>query len=119
MALNYPNMVYMPAFVAFARPATFEPRESQPGQPSYTRRGIFDTRTLDVVAEDGSIVSDQETILDILEVEFSVLPLAGDRVTIPANAGMPGVGQFEIIDASTNGGGETTLTLRKIITLPS
>lgn len=82
---------------------------------AYAARGIFDTRALDVQAEDGSLFSDQETILDIREAEFPVLPKQGDRVTIPRDGQGVDQGTWEITDASTNGGGETTLVLKKYV----
>jgi hypothetical protein len=62
---------------------------------------------------DNSIYSDQKTILDIRESEFPLIPLRGDRVVIPADCNGVNQGEWEIIDSDTNGGGETTLTLRK------
>ena len=116
MAVNFSQMVYLPNYAVFARPVTFTPLVSQPGQAAYGARGIFNTVPIDVMGSDGSIFSDQKTILDILEEEFSVLPVQLDRVFIPAHIGIPELGHFEIIDADTNGGGETTLTLRKLVT---
>lgn len=111
--VDFSTLVYGPAFDMFARPVTFYPYASQPGAPGYPARGIFSTRQLDIVGLDGAIFSDQQTILDIREVEFAILPQQQDRCYIGvANAG-PAQGEFEITDANTNGGGETTLVLRK------
>ena len=117
MAVGFSTLVYLPNYDMFARPVTFTPVVSQPGSPAYAARGIYDTRALDVAAEDGSVFSDQQTILDIREAEFTVLPTQLDIVNIPAdtNAG-PALGDFEITDSSSNGGGETTLVIRKIKT---
>ena len=71
---------------------------------------------IDVVAIDGSIISEQRTILDVRDVEFAVLPVQGDQVAIPADGTLPDAGTWEVIDSSRNGGGETTLTLRKLMT---
>jgi len=114
MVINYPLLVYKVVYDTFARPVTIFPVASQPGEPPYGARGIFDTDNLDVMAEDGSVVSDQRTILDIREGEFEVLPLQLDRVSIPASSGLEDLGEFEVTDTDTNGGGETTLTLRKL-----
>lgn len=116
MALNYSTLVYLPNFDMFARPVIITPVASMPGQPAYTTRGIFSTQALDVQAADGSILSDQQTILDIREIEFSVLPITLDLVEVPDVDDIPGEGLFEVRDASTNGGGETTLVLRKVRT---
>lgn len=110
MALNFSVQVYRPAFDIFARPVTF----SGSAVPS-AGRGIYNTDTTDVVTEDGSILSDQRTILDVLEEEYTVLPSQGDGVIIPAEGDLPALGEFKVIDVRSNGGGETTLTLRKVV----
>lgn len=111
MAIDFPSLVYSPGYDIFARPATYTPKVGLP----FGGRGIFNTVALDVMAEDGTILSDQKTIFDILETEYPVMPVQNDQVYIPASDGMPELGNYEIIDASTNGGGETTLTLRKVL----
>jgi hypothetical protein len=116
MPVNFSDLVYLPNFNTFARAIFITPLASQPGQPVYQARGIFDTVPIDVVALDGSIISEQRTILDLREVEFAVLPVQGDQFAIPADGGLPDAGNWEAIDTSRNGGGETTLTLRKLMT---
>ena len=115
MAIDFSKQVYIPAFNIFARPCVFTPTKSQPSQPSYTGRGIYSTQPLDIAAEDASIFSDQITIFDVIENEFSVIPIQGDLVSIPADGALPALGDFEIVDTSTNGGGQTTYHLRKIV----
>lgn len=117
MALNFSTLVYLPNYDTFARPVTITPLASQPGVPAYSARGIYGTRPVDVQGQDGSIFSDQQTILDIREAEFAVLPVQLDRVFIPDDAdGGPSPGTFEIMDTEPNGGGETTLVIRKVVT---
>jgi hypothetical protein len=113
MAVNFSREVYLICQDAFAVRATFHPAFSQPGGASYDGRGIYDTRQVDVMAEDGSIFSDQQTIFDIRTAEFAILPQQKDRVTIPFDCNGVPLGEFEIIDTNLNGGGEMTLTLRK------
>jgi len=115
MALNFSTLVYLPCQDTFGRDATFYPAG---GGASYWGRGIYDTRGTVVETDVGlAILSDQETIFDIREVEFGTLPKQGDRVDIPEDdAGNPALGLFEITDAWTNGGGETTLVIRKVVT---
>jgi hypothetical protein len=117
MALDYSTLVYLPSFDMFARPVTILPLASQPGMPQYGARGIFDTDDVNVFIEDGTIFADHKTFIDIREAEFSVVPEQLDQVFIPAdvNAGRE-LGWYEVTDACTNGGGETTLTLRRIKT---
>lgn len=113
MAINWSTQVYEPQYSTFARPVTFTPTKSQPLASAFGSRGIYGTVSIDVIGEDQTIISDARTILDVLESDFAVVPMQGDLVSIPANIGMPALGDFEIIDANTNGGGETTLFIRK------
>jgi hypothetical protein len=107
MPVDFSAQVYLPCFDTFARAITVN------GAPA---RGIFDTISIDVVAIDGSIISEQRTILDVRDNEFTIVPVQGDQLTIPADGTLPDAGAWEVIDTSRNGGGETTLTLRKIMT---
>lgn len=116
MPVNFSDQVYLPCFDTFARVVTITPVASQAGQAAYVTRGIFDTVPIDVVALDGSILSEQRTILDVRDVELAVLPIQGDQIAIPADGGLPDAGNWEVIDSVRNGGGETTLTLRKLLT---
>lgn len=114
MAINFAVQVYSHTFDVFARPVTLTPLVSQPGQPAYTARGIYSSQAIDVLME-GNVISDQRTILDIIETEFSVIPRQGDMLLIDSSFDLPAIGSFLIIDVDSNGGGETTLDLRKIV----
>ena len=83
-------------------------------------RGIYDTDKLETIAEDGNVMIEQQTILDIREDEFTTLPIQGDTVAIPYEpiSGLPDEGSFQIVKVTNNGGGEFTLQLRKIMTAP-
>ena len=117
MAVNFSTLVYLPNYDMFARPINVTPLASQPGAPAYGARGIYDTRPIDVQAEDGSIISDQQTILDVRDAEFSFVPEQLDRIHIPFDPdGGPDLGTFEVVDTESNGGGETTLVIRKVVT---
>jgi hypothetical protein len=111
--INFSALIYSPNFDTFAVDVMFNPIVSSPGSPAYAGRGIFDTRLLAVLAENNTVYSDQRTELDILEVEFGVLPKQGDHVTIAQDCNGVNQGEWVIVDTSTNGGGETTCTLRK------
>jgi hypothetical protein len=108
MPINFSDALYVHAQDTYGRAVMLT--------PGGVGRGILDTKDIDVVALDGSIISEQRTILDIREVEWAVLPRQGDQVAIPADSGLPDEGAWEIIDVVRNGGGETTLTLRKLMT---
>ena len=118
MPVNFSAEVYHPNQDTFGRAISVTPTASQPGGPAYAARGIFDVDAMDVGALDGSIISETRVIIDIRESEFGVLPIQGDTIDVPADnfAGLPAEGSFEVIDADPNGGGETTLTLRRLVT---
>ena len=118
MGVDFSTLVYLPNFDMFARPITVTPLASQPGMPSYSARGIYDTRPIDVQAQDGSIFSDQQTIIDVLDAEFSVVPEQLDQIQIPSDYGGsgPDLGTYEVTHTEANGGGETTLVVRKVLT---
>lgn len=116
MAVNFSTAIYLPTYAVFARPVTFTPKVSQPLAIAYLARGIYTSQPVDILTESPAIFSDALTILDIIEAEFTILPVQGDEVFIPSSAGIPEAGNFVIIDTDANGGGETTLTLRRIVT---
>jgi hypothetical protein len=115
MAIDFARQVYLPNYNTFARPITVTPLKSQPNQPAYAARGIYATEPMDVLAEDQSSFSDSRPILDILDIEFPVAPLQGDQVSIPASGLIVEEGDFIITDRKHNGGGETTLSLKKVV----
>jgi hypothetical protein len=102
-------MVYHPTYAVFARTVNFV----QKSGGSFVGRGVYSSQPYDVPTEDGLIFSDQRTILDILEVEYTTLPVQGDSIEIPEDGTLPELGFFDIIDVDSNGGGELTLTIRK------
>lgn len=115
MALNFSTLVYSPCQAVFGRQVNFT---SKLGNSfTGTGRGIYDSREVHLTLEDGSIIEDQDTILDIRDVEFSSMPIQGDTLDIPydPDSGLSAIGQFEIVNVWNNGGGETTLQIRKIV----
>lgn len=115
MAINFSVTNYLPCQDVFGRSVTVTPIFSQPGSATpYYGRGILDTRGTVIQTDAGmAVLSDQETILDIREIEFPVVPVQGDLIDIPAESGIPAAGLFEVTDAAWNGGGEITLTIRR------
>jgi hypothetical protein len=105
-------LLQSPIFDFWAVPCTF-----LTAQGTIQGRGIFGTYSNDVAALDGSIYSDQRTILDIRESEFAELPRQNDHVIIPRDENGVDRGEWVIIDASSNGGGQTMLTIRKYETI--
>jgi hypothetical protein len=109
-------MVYMPCQDIYGRPVNFS--STLGNSFNGIGRGIYDSRHLNVLLEDGSIMSDQDTILDIRASEFGgVPPVQGDIIDIPVDqvSGLPAIGTFEITDVYNNGGGEITLSLKKLV----
>src|SRR3954469_17021825 len=111
--VNFSTLLYLPVHDMFAVPITVNPVASKPGSPAYGARGIPWTTDIDVEGMDGSVFSDQQTELYLREAEFPVLPIQKDLITIPADCNGKPLGTFEVIDANTNGGGETKLVIRK------
>jgi hypothetical protein len=112
MSVNFSTMVKLPNQDMFSVPVTVTPVASQPGQPAYANRGIFITGPVDVMLTDGSIYADQQTILDVRDAEYGVVPMQGDVITIPFDCNGAALGDFEVTKADKDGGGLTTLSLR-------
>jgi len=117
VAVNFDVVLQDPVFDFFAVPCTFRPLKSQPQAADYSGRGILNTYMLDVVGQDGAIYSDQRTILDIRDSEFAVMPQQNDHVIIPLDCNQAPKGEYQIIDSSSDGGGQTCLTIRKYETI--
>jgi hypothetical protein len=114
MGVDFATWVYSPCFDTFARSLTFYPIVSQPGVAGFVARGIFDTNETDVVAMDGSILTNARTELDIFQPEWGVYPRQGDVVDIPWEDDVDG-GVFTVADVHGfgNAGGELTLILSR------
>jgi hypothetical protein len=115
MAVNWSTMVYDICQNVFGRPVTFN--STLGNSFTGTNRGMYSSQEQSVIIEDGSILTDQKTILDIRSIEYGTLPVQGDTVSIPEDpvSLTEAAGDFEILDVSHNGGGEVTLELRKIV----
>jgi hypothetical protein len=118
MAVDFSSLLYLTCQDTFGRYATFTPIASNPGGGTYSMRGIHNTRPMQVQTDIGmAILTDHETIFDIRDNEFFdaglLLPIQGDLLTIVADGDIPAEGSFEIVDVTHNGGGETTLVIRK------
>ena len=117
MGVNFSLMLYMPAFIVYARPVTYYPIASQPGAPSIYTRGVFHSDQIDVPLEDGSVFVDQRTSLDILIDDFGALALPQqlDQVYVPQDSGLGPKGVlFEVVSVTDNAGGVLNLALRKL-----
>jgi hypothetical protein len=117
MAVNLDVLLQSPIFEFWAVPVTIYPYKSQPSGGNYLARGILNRYAADVQALDGSIYSDQRTILDIRESEFPVMPIQNDHVYIPVDCNNVPKGEYVIVDLVSNGGGQTMLTLKDFQTI--
>lgn len=118
MALNFSTLVYLPAFDVFARPITVTPKN---GAAYSDMRGILDSESLDLIGIDGvSVITDQKTFIDIRAYEFNSaghsIPEQEDIIAIPAVDDLDDEGVWEVVASAHNGGGEVTLTIRKLVT---
>lgn len=111
---NFHDQIYSPNWDTWARPITVTPLVSQPGQPAYGGRAYFDTKSTDVLTEDGGMYSDDKPFIDILIAEFPIMPMQGDQVDIPPDQSIAG-GSFFVQDLSGvgNAGGMMNITLKR------
>ena len=116
MAVNLDVLLQSPIFNFWSVDCIFLPLASQPAAGGYPGRGILSTYNMNVVADDGSFYSDQRTILDIRDSEFAIMPQQNDHVVIPMDCNNVPKGEYQIIDATGDGGGQTCLTIRKFET---
>ena len=114
MGVDFTTSILLPNYDFWSRDITVTPTVSQPGAGSYGARGIFRSQgtIIDVGRDEWVEVGDQQTKLDIRDVEFTIIPQQGDMVYIPPEDNMPG-GTYEIVHSENNGGGETTFDIRK------
>jgi len=116
MLYNLQDDLYFKVWAVWARPVTVTPLVSQPAGAAYDSRGYYDQKAVDILAENGAVISEGETYLDIMESEYPTLPMQGDQIDIPFHQGVRG-GSFMVLDLTPgNAGGMITITLRKIVT---
>jgi hypothetical protein len=117
MAVNFSVVLYDIEQDTYGRPIIVNPIASQWGGASYEGRGIYDSGPVNVLLDDGSLFSDQRTIVDIRGDEYAIPPQQEDQISIPYDpaSGLADLGSFEITNVIDNGGGELTLELKKIV----
>ena len=113
MGVDFDALVLNPTVTTFGILVTFTPLVSQPLAASYDSRGVFSSTPLDVLMQDDTIFSDQQTSLGVRYRDFPVAPPApGDLVTITDPAHWAFGKQYWIGDSDDDGQGGTTLLLR-------
>jgi hypothetical protein len=116
MPIDFETVLFLTCQDSFSYSITVTPVVSQPAQAAYPGRAIYNTRETMVQTDVGmAILSDQETILDILVGEYPIPPCQGDQINIPQQAALPDdvPGDYEIVSTSSNGAGQLTLLIRK------
>lgn len=91
----------------FARSIVVYPLQSDPGKPPVLSRGIYRERPVDVMTEDGAVLSSTTKTLDVRLSEFIVQPVAGDLVELEG-------ARFRIDDTDDDGQGGSLWTLKEI-----
>jgi hypothetical protein len=117
MPTDFDQEVLVACEDTFARPIMIDPIRSQPGKVPFTARAIFTSRNANVVLADGSVLSDQTTMVGVRLADenydgspmFVKAPMKRDRVYIPDLAGT----QYWVRDTTLDGQGGMTLHLGK------
>ena len=117
MAVNFATDLLTPNFGVWGRTIIITPIASAPASALPIRCVAFTTRRHSTLLGEDTLVSDQQTIVDINENEFLELAMRCRSKAIasifrPAGT-LPALGDFEVVSTSSNGGGETTLEIRK------
>lgn len=81
MSIDFSVLVLGPCQEAFGKVATITPRASMPGAPSYDNRGIWAVKDVQIVTEDGTILSNRTITFGIRLSEYGVPPKQGDLIT--------------------------------------
>jgi hypothetical protein len=116
--VNWYDSLYSLTQDTFSRTIIVNPVASQPGQPAYTIRGIYNSGLQNFMLEDQSLMADQQTIVDVEEDDCpGVPPAQNDIITIPNYplTNLKALGDFEVTSATHNGAGEWTLQLKKVV----
>ena len=109
--IDFDALVLTPAMDVFARPVVVLPVVSQPGVLAYTARGVWASKPDTIQTEGGEAISTNVPTLSIRLSEFSIAPVQGDRITIPANLSAPALGTFFVFDVNGDGQGGADLVL--------
>lgn len=75
--------------------------------PSYSARGVYSERPVDVQTEDGAILSTTTKTLGVRLSEFATAPVPGDRVSVNGAT-------FAIDDCDDDGQGGSLWTLKEL-----
>jgi hypothetical protein len=113
--IDFDALVLKPAGDIFQIAVVYTPAASQPGVPPFKVNGVYSSTKLDVVMQDDTIFSDQQTDLCVRLADFAAYPDEGDFVTItdkrhPAYGKQYWIGD---LDLDGQGGGKLLLRLKE------
>lgn len=120
MPVDFSALVLAPNMGTFAIDVMIDPIKSQPLAPPYRARGILTSQQVNVVLENGAVLSDQQTTLGIRRADkhadgttmWVALPMRGDGCATLDTAGVP-IENFWIADIDADRQGGHKLQLRK------
>ena len=106
MAVNLDVLLQGPIFDFWAVPVTFTPLASQPGQPAYQGRGILNTYSASMSqASTARSIPTSAPSSTSARASSPCCPQQNDHVTIPLDCNNVPKGEYQIVDASSDGGG--------------
>lgn len=80
MSIDFSRLVLKPAVRTFGKPVRVLPKESQPFAEPYDAHGIWTITQVDIVTEDGGILSNRSLKFGIRLEDFPVPPKQGDLI---------------------------------------
>jgi len=120
MPIDFSALVLTPCMDTFARSIVVDPIASRPGEPPYQTRGIYSSTPFDVQTIEGSLFSDQKTIIGIRLADFiGPPPQSRDVVTVLGGFGMTTDRRYFVDDVDEDGQGGAILTVRFITPTPA
>lgn len=106
MAVDFDKTVLASCMDAFAITVTIDPIASQPGEPAYSARGVFDRPYEQVITAEGHSQTSTQPVLGIRLSEFAVPPAKKDKVTVDGVI-------YQVFDIHPDGQGGADLMLKE------
>lgn len=111
--IDFDALVLKPIHDVFAIAVRVTPLVSQPGEPAYDARMAYTSTALDVVMQDDTIFSDQQTKLGLRYKEFpTAIPDRGDLIEIMEPSHWAFGKKYWVGDVDDDGQGGADLLLR-------
>jgi hypothetical protein len=110
--IDFDTLVLQTAGDIFKIAIRVTPLVTQPGAPAYDNFGVLSSTALDVVMQDDTIFSDQQTKLGVRHKDFDVTPDRGDLIEITQQNHWAFGFKFWVGDVDDDGQGGCDLLLR-------